>query len=462
MRPSKLALVLLALVAVPRADATPTLPGIEDDLRDRVVLRDGRELRGRVLQRHGEAVVLYEGTRRTEVPREEVAELHTVRDAVDRFLAGHSPGLTVDEEWARVALATDLELPEMATLQAWRVLTLDPQHEGANELLGHPRIKGEYRWLHGRRRRKDRVTPEEFAERIRDWKQRLVLESEHYRIETDTSLPQAISVLFDLELAYLYWLEDFGEELEAGEDVVKADHKMTVWVFQEAEDDGFKQYLNSEREPFYDPSMDTFTEQSNPNLLLTYYSETSGERPEQLFELAVQQLMYSLLVLSRRDGWIPNQQYTIPAHWAELGFGYWYGRQLGGRAGHARRQPFVAEARTRRLANVRLLTGPLSNGNARREMTNLIGLERRYYYILGDDEVSQIYRAKARSFFRFLIEQDPEVVLNHRVVGSGREGLMRYLREVYITPTSHSTSAFDDALGGKVELLYEPWVRWRL
>ena len=449
------------LLAAP-LHAAPAPTGGEKDLRDRVVLEDGRELRGRVLQRYGEAVVLYEGTRRTEIPRDEVAELHTVRDAVDRFLAGHSPGLTVDEEWARVQLATDLQLPEMATLQAWRVLALEPQHPGANELLGHPQIKGEYRWLHGRRRRKDKLTPEDFAERISDWKQRLVLESEHYRVETDTSLDRAISVLFDLELAYLYWMEDFGEELEAGEDVLEEDHKMTVWVFREAEDEGFKQYLNSEREPFYDPSMDTFTEQSNPNLLLTYLSEASRDRPEQLFELAVQQLMYSLLVLSRRDGWIPNQQYTIPAHWAELGFGYWYGRQLGGRAGHPRRQPFVPEARTRRLANIRLLTGPLSNGNARREMTNLIGLERRYYYVVSDDEVSQIYRAKARSFFRFLIEQDPDVVWNHRVVGSGRAGLMSYLREVYITPTSHSTSSFDDALGGKVELLYDPWVRWRL
>jgi len=452
-------LLLLPLAAAPAASAA----GSEDDLRDTVTLAKGGVLRGRVLERYGdEEIVLYVGTNQKKIAKKDVAEIRTVRDALDDFLLGHSPNQTIEEEWARVQLAKDLQLPEMADVQAWRVLVMDPQHKGANEHLGHPLHRGEYRWLHGKRRKKDKLTPEDFNERIREWKTRFRLESEHYIVETDTSIDQAIATLFDLELVYLYWMDTFGEEINAGEDVYVEDHKMTAWIYRDIDDDGFKLYYNSNREPLYDPSQITRTELGNPNLLLTYYSETSGDRPLQLFDLAVQQLMYSTLVLSRRDGWIPNQQYTIPAHWAELGFGYWLGRQFGGRAGYARHQPFVAEARNRNLANLFLSRGPLSNGSKRREVTNLIGLERRYYYILGDDHISEIYRAKARSFFRFLIEQDPNVVVNNRVVGSGRQGLMQYLREVYISPTSHSTSAFDKALGGKVELLYEPWVRWRL
>ncbi len=236
---------------------------------------------------------------------------------------------------------------------------------------------------------------------------------------------------------------------------------MTFWVYRDKQDKGFKLYYNSEREPFYNPSTATTTDRSNPNLAISYYKEGTGLRPVDFFNIAVQQLMYSTLVLPRKRGYIPTTEYTIPAHWAEIGMGYWLGRQFGGPAGYARHQRFVADARNRELASRRIASGPLANGRKRREVTNLIGLERRYYYIQSSDNVKELYRAKARSFFRFLIEEDPDVVFNRKVVGKGREGLMGYLRDVYIQPTSHSSKSFDKALGGKVELLYEPWVRWR-
>jgi hypothetical protein len=280
-------------------------------------------------------------------------------------------------------------------------------------------------------------------------------------VETNTTVGQAVNIIHDLELVYLYWMQEFGEELWTGEDVYDKNHKMTFWVYQDKSDKGYKLYYNSKREPFYNPSTVTSTDRSNPNLAISYYKEGTGERPVDFFNVAIQQLMYSTLVLSRKRGYIPITEYTIPAHWAELGMGFWLGRQFGGPAGYARHQRFVVDSRNRELASRRILRGPLSNGLKRREVTNLIGLERRYYYVTSQDNVNELYRAKARSFFRFLVEADPEVISNRRVVGYGRAGVMGYLRDVYIMPTSHSSKSFDKALGGKVELLYDGWVKWR-
>ncbi|MFT7486853.1 MAG: hypothetical protein ACI9F9_002709 [Candidatus Paceibacteria bacterium] len=448
---------VLALAAV-LAPFTGALHAGDEVYRDSITLKNGKVIEGRILERNNpEQLVLYQKTRSKEYDHEDIASIHTVRDDLDKFMTGHSPNLTVEEEWRRVQEAMGLGLDSMARVQAWKVLTLDPQHGGANEHLGHKRIAGEYRWVW----RKKQQKPKDFAEQIQEWSKRFVLESEHYVVETNTTVGQAVNIIHDLELVYLYWMQEFGEELWTGEDVYDKNHKMTFWVYQDKSDKGYKLYYNSKREPFYNPSTVTSTDRSNPNLAISYYKEGTGERPVDFFNVAIQQLMYSTLVLSRKRGYIPITEYTIPAHWAELGMGFWLGRQFGGPAGYARHQRFVVDSRNRELASRRILRGPLSNGLKRREVTNLIGLERRYYYVTSQDNVNELYRAKARSFFRFLVEADPEVISNRRVVGYGRAGVMGYLRDVYIMPTSHSSKSFDKALGGKVELLYDGWVKWR-
>lgn len=451
-------LAVLALTSI-AAVAPPAAAAGEDDLRDSVLLENGKTLRGRVLERYGEEhVILYQGNKRKKLPVEDVVSLTTVRDKLRSFLAEHVEGLTVEEEWGLVQTALDLELPRMADLQAWRVLVFDPQHDGAHEHLGHVRRRGAWRWPIDRKQLKR----EDWEETIQDWNDRLVLESEHYLVETNTSLHQAVNCLFDLELVYLEWMDRFGEELRAGEEVLRDEDRMVVHVFRDRQDKGYKDYYNKKREPHYDPSTQVRTSKGFSNLAFVHYNMGRGSRPVGFFDVAIQQLMYSTLVLSRQSGYLPHDVTTRDGHWVELGFGYWFGRQFGGSPGYARHLEFTAEPKTARLANVRMTRGPLSSRPVRKEVKNLIGLELRHYYTIDKDNTSEIYRAKARNFFRFLIETDPPVIHRNKVVGSGRAGLVRYLREVYVKPTSHSSSSFDDSLGGKAELLYDPWVKWRM
>ncbi len=457
MKPGTYLALALLFCWSPALCAGPQTSG--DLFRDKVTLKDGKQIEGRLLERyHPEHVVLYRKTNQEEIPHADIESIRTLRDDLQSFMGGHREGLTIEEEWRRVQEAVGLNLNNMARVQAWKVLTLDPQHGPANEFLGHSPIRGKYNWLLG----KKKYSPEDFAERIGDWRDRFVLDSEHYTLETDTSVLKAVQVLYDLEAVYLHWMQEFGKELQAGEDVYLANHRMTMHVFENRDDRGFTFALNSRREPFYDPSSTTTTARtSNPNLAFTYYQGGTNDRPVDFFNVAIQQLLYSTLVLPRRNSFVPANEYSTPAHWLDIGMGYWLGRQFGGPAGYARPQRFVSDSRNRELASRRLRSGPLSGGSAARELTNLVSLGRRYYYNVSKDNTNELYRAKARSFFRYLMEEDPPLVLNNKVVGRGREGLLRYLREVYIHPTNYSSKSFDNALGGKVELLFEGWLDWR-
>lgn len=453
-----LALCLSCLVDLQLATAQPWQAS-DPLFRDSVTTTDGGETRGRLLERyHPDHVVLYRKTNPVEIPHKKIKSIRSLRDDLATFMRGHRKDMSLEEEWRRVQEAIGLNLPNMAEVQAWRVLALAPQHEGANEHLEHPKIRKQYRWVLGRKK----LAPEEYGAKIKRWQDRIVLESAHYILETNTSVLQATNILYDLEFTYLHWMKEFGEELQLGEDVYLPTHKMTFHVFNDRADKGFTQHLNSRRDPFYDPSSSTTTRRTaNPNLAFTYYIGGRGERPSDFFNLAVQQLMYSTLVLPRRGSFIPTNEFANPAHWIEIGMGYWFGRQLGGPAGFARPKRFVADSRNRELATRKFISGPLSGGSMRRELINLISLERRHYYSSSKDNVHELYRAKARSFFRYLVQEDPPMILNNRIKSHGREGLMRYLREVYIHPTDHSSKSFDNALGGKVELYYEGWVNWR-
>ena len=446
----------LTLWTLAVALATPLALADEKDLRDQIVLKDGSTLQGRVIERFNEeGIVLYEGTRSKTIQREDIVSLVTVRDRLRTFLAEHIAGLTAEEEWQRHELALRLELPRMATLQAHQVLLADRSHEGAHEFLGHKQSPDGYRWLADRRW----VPEKEYDEFIREWPDRLVLESEHYVLETNTSRLQAVDMLFDLEFAYLQWMEVFGEELRAGEDVLERgvdEHKMTFHVFATKDDKGFKDAFTSAREPLYNPSTDVTTARGNPNLAFTYFELGRGQRPRDFFDIATQQLMYSTLVLSRRSGYLPPSLNVRHAHWVELGMGYWFGRQFAGPPGYASKIEFRPEPRTVALANRIVGSGPLTK--VRKEVTNLVGLPYALFY---EHSEAEVHRAKARNFFRFLIEIDPPVVYRNKEVGRGRAGLFHYLRDVYVVPTGHSSSSLDKGLGGKVEYLYDDWVRWR-
>jgi hypothetical protein len=436
------------------------LGGLADDpfdwKRDAVVLKNGQEERGVVIEDHEPepVVLLLDGGRRREFAREEVQRVDKLRDRLASFLGVRKEGLTPDQEWQLVVDAERARLPRMARAQAYRVLLADPLHEGAHQLLGHRRSGADWDWiLDGRL-----VPAKKYPEKSREWNTRIVLEGEHFVVETDAGLKRASEILFDLEGLYVWWMAHLGPLLRASEDVDQSrDEKMTFLVHRNLE--SFQPLAR--KEPHYDPSGELRTAKGGINVARTFYVP-DAERPEELFELAAQSLIYSTLVLGKTKGSVPPEL-RRSAHWVEIGLAYWVARHAGGKPGYPEfatpfTGSFVLDFDAARLT-LDPIRAPHPLANARYEVTNLIGLG--YDYFVGNSSNIPLAKARCGSFVAFLIEADPSVQRGKKVVATGREALWRYFREVYGTPTASSSSAFDAGFnGGRIEELDAPWKAW--
>jgi hypothetical protein len=136
--------------------------------------------------------------------------------------------------------------------------------------------------------------------------------------------------------------------------------------------------------------------------------------------------------------------------------GSWFGRQFDGAPGYVARVELRPDPAVARKAREHATSGPMSEG--RNELASLIAMEMGLFHATG--EQSKLYQAKAKSFFEFLMTQDPPAVVNNKVRGHGRAALLSYLRAVYLDPRSNSSDAFDEGLGAKVEVLEKPWEEW--
>jgi hypothetical protein len=361
--------------------------------------------------------------------------------------------MSLADEWELAELAEGLGLHHMARVQAWHVLSLNANHEEANAFLEHRGRGKRVRWKHDG----SWFKPKKFHERISDWDHRFAIEGEHWVLETDAGLRRAVDLMVDLERTYVAWMATYGDLLEAHEFVLDPDRKMTMWVVTDPEENGVGWLLPKEHAPYYSASRKAGTKAGNPNLSITH--EENAAYPARFFDVATQQLMYSMLVLGDVRGDLPPDDITRHSHWVELGMGYCFGNRMRGAPGYVALQPFIPNPNVRRLARLRLTKGPLKR--ARHELTNLVGLEMRQFYL--SSERDDVHRAKACSFYQFLEQQDPKLEDRKGRVVHGRDALYGYLREVYGTPKGHSSSALDDCLGGRrkaLETLEEPWKEW--
>jgi hypothetical protein len=429
--------------------------------RDRVVLQDGKELRGVVIERFDpeHLVLLHDGNRRESIPQAEIQRVDTLRDRLAGFLNLRRPGLSIAAEWSLAEDAQRIGLRQMARLQAWHVLLLDPDHAPAHEFLGHRSAGGgRFKWeIDGKQ-----VSAEKFHELAREWNHRLVLESEHFVVETDGGLRRGLDVLFDLEGLYLWWMEHLGPELLASEDVDDPrKEKITLLVHRDREDSAF-QPLTSDRFPYYDPSGEFTTIKGGINVARTYFTPDL-DRPLHLFELATESLIYSTLVLGKVKGREPDIEMKRHSHWAEVGLAYWVAQHCGGPTGYPEiraplMEPFYLDRDTARRSLEAIGGGhPLRLGN--HELTNLIGLA--YDHFTGTSTNVLLSQARCASFVSYLIEMDPPGTKGKKVLGTGRAAFFHYMREVYGTPRAHSSDAFDTGLGGaKIETLEDGWKAW--
>ena len=443
------------------------------DTRDAITLTNGKRIEGRIVQVHDEEFVYIREAGRREPVRQARDRIATVeplvRERLAEWLDLRRPQDSAQDRWVLAQRARSMGLTAMARIQAYDALCEDPTIEAAHLFVGNRMRRDRWEWsldTTGERSAKGKsvkyVDADEFEERFSDWSHPLVLESENYRLETNTSLRKAVNLLFDLERTYCGWMQHFGERLNAAELPWDPRQRMVVAVFKSSTA-GYTQYFSRERLPYYSASTEQVIADS-PNVVFTYFQRPADARPREFFDLALQQLLFTTMGLGHKKAAPPNTELNHWAHWIELGFSAWAAEHIDGAPGYAtfpEPVPGVARKIPKSLAQTALMRARDNTLNVKRkELTNLVGMEYAKFYLYGED--GTIYRAKARAFVAYLMSENPPVLgRSDKPTGKhAAEGVFTYLREVFGGAKGHSSSALDDALGGRVDRLTPGWKQW--
>jgi len=411
--------ILLSLHGIPPAQAVEPVGG--DDRRDVVELRRGQPVRGRVVNPFdAEELLVLQGGKRVRVPRANVKSVSTVRDRLNELLHVHAvtPD-AADRLWILAEWARDKQLPAMATLFAYRVLCVDPDHAAAHELLGH-RKQGD-RWLW---RRGDRfMAKEAFDAYVADFGHPLELTSEHWQIRTDAGVQRAVDALLDLERLYLFFFDGFGRRLDLYE--VLSPVLVLAWK-DAAKFPGWTQL----RIPYYHPPR-------SPEGIYTFFPADSS-RPEALFRTGIEALLNRCVAV---DAEYPTFEHRL-VDWFEIGFGQWIESQLAGGPGRAApHPPQMSPARVKLVLDTRRYTLPLL-------LTR--NVDDHYYDSVTD--YKEMDWAYAQAFVAFL--------MSDTAPGGNAEKLMRYALAALREKKGDSSSAFDKAFGRRIETLDKPFETW--
>ena len=452
-RALSIVLVGVTLVTAARAQIE------RDDDRDVVQLTDGKEMRGRVKElyatKRGDSIIrMLEKGKEREIDRTEVQSTETVRDRLRDWLGQRGKELGTASHWKLVAEAEELGLPKMARLQAYYVILLDPGHAEAHAFLEHRRRGDDWQWRWDGKY----YDVGKLGDRISEWGSHLVLESEHYTVETDAGFRLAVDVLFDLESVYVYFMDTFGVSLQAAEDVDEKNERMTWHVY--ADRDDYKEAPSQLKEPYYDPSTQFRARSGSDNVASTYllpaYATDRTVRPRDLVSLAVQQLLYSLLLYGKEHGSPSTSSITRHAHWFELGLGYYVQQSLHGPMGFPYRGEFVLEDRVVEAVNAK---GSGALATRTKEVTNLVGLQAQDFY--GTSASAPLNRDKARALFAYMYLQPHEKQATKKdPLDRTRAGLMCYAMAVYNRPTAHSTKEMDKCLDARIDRISKYWRAW--
>lgn len=230
-----LAIACNALLAVPAIAA------------DRVLLRNGTSVEGRIVFDSPAKLILLQGTQEVEVEVGEVVEVRSVERSLTELLtrwhaaSNNSAGARL--ELARFARAAELE--GEAQLLALGALVLDPSFAAAHEFLGHTLIREVW---HVRERKRE-VPFTQLDSARGDWKNAWQFQTLHYELRTNLPLAQAFTVAVELELLYRAFFTRFRPELGL-RDVVE---RMAVHVHA----DQASYPGGSGRIGFYDRDIDT-------------------------------------------------------------------------------------------------------------------------------------------------------------------------------------------------------------
>lgn len=390
--------------------------GAQTDLRDKVTLMNGKEVRGRVLSPFGpERILLVQGGKRKRYPHVMVRDVHTVNDDLRTFFEYRKQhGSDPKRAWYLVEWAESKKLHGIARLQAFSIVLADPKHDKAHEFLGHQKRKSEWRWPVETRHR----SLADFEKYHSKWSKSFELTGEHFRVKTNAGVARAVEMLFDLERLYLFWMDTFGEPLRMNEAVKPID--VHAWSSR------FKfPKISAVQLPYYDVK----------NEHAATFFRADAKRPEQLFAVATQALIYATLV--------ENKAIHARSHvcaWAEVGLGLWVESAFDGKPGQA--VPL-------KKAHLDPLTAS-TVFRSRPRLNRVIHLHYELYYEFS--KMTTIRWGATETLVHYLMSKKPDPKMRAR--------FMTYLERVFRKGLGDSSTAFDKAMEQKVETLQPKFMRW--
>lgn len=389
----------------------------QDDLRDVVQLANGKTLRGRVLDPFGDGdLLLLQGSKRSRVPRAEVAQLDLVGDRVREFLDRRSRlSDNARAQWILVEWAESQQLHLLARLQAMHV-ALAFGDERAHRFLGHRERGTEWLWPHQGRW----YTAAELGGACSRWPQWLT--GERFAVRCEGELRPFLDALFDLERLGEFWYSGLGRELRFHETL------QPVRVAIHAKADSFPKW-GFRPLPYYVP--DPHGDEAR-----TFF-DGDPTRPRLLFFVGTQGLLYRALI-GRID--VTNDRDRV-CPWLEIGLGMHAERALGGRPGFAGPS----------TASVRDLDALHALGREIR-LTHLLQLPMYGGFYLADNTPTAIHWSAAAMFVQFLLDPDNKPPT--------RAALLDYAQQALGERRSAGSSAFDKAMGRRIETLEGPFRAW--
>ncbi len=397
----------------------------QDDLRDVVRLKNGQEVRGRVFSRWlPTELIVMQGGKRLRLPHAQVVAIDTVRDRTREFfqLSDRLPD-HARHRWFLAEWALGKGLVALAHLQAMDIVLREPDHAEAHTLLGHRLVGKRWLWPHNDEWRSFEDLERFHADFGHPWR----LEGEHFEVRSNATLRRVVDTALDLERLYLWWHEEFGEELGLYE-VVGTKLAVQVW-----RDRSSFNALSSDGHPYFQHRMEGTNEEARCS---TYFVAESPERPTRLFEVATQHLLYRTLA---DDPALQNGHRYCG--WGEVGLAQYVERRLGGAPGRAQPKPWSLTIDEGRL----ITTG------------NEIGLQnlthrsvRQFHFVVAND--TQYMWAAAHLFTAYLLDGDRGT--------SARRGFLTYLVQGLRGAKGDSSTTFDELLGCKIETLDRPWRKW--
>jgi hypothetical protein len=196
---------------------------------DRVTLKDGKTIEGRVVFEGPDRIVVRVGTKDREIPTADVAEVRSrARDAREVVLSWEK--LSPEDAQGRLDLAQfarEHDLEGEARLLALSVLSKDPASEAAHVFLGNEKKLGAWRIKVG----SHSIPFDRWVESRHDFGETEPMPSSHFLLRTNVPLDAACNFALEMELFYVAFMEWFRPELDLYEVVepiavhVHADNK---------------------------------------------------------------------------------------------------------------------------------------------------------------------------------------------------------------------------------------------